>query len=255
MSEITPNPFKSGIAKGQPQVGLWSTLSSPTSAEVIAGAGYDWLLFDSEHSPVDTPGLIEILRAANGCNHAAVRVPWNDAVMIKKALDIGAQTLFVPFVQTPQEAEQAVQSCRYPQAGIRGVAGSTRASGYGRTKDYLHKASDEICVILQVETREALEQIEEIATVPGVDGIFIGPSDLSASYGHLGAPTHPEMQRVLQQAAATLKSIGVPAGILAGSAEQANQYFDWGYTFVAAGVDTTLLVQAVDGLRANIVTS
>ena len=252
MTTLSQNPFKKALSEGRRQVGLWSTLSSPISAEVIAGAGFDWLLFDSEHSPVDVPRLGDILRAAQGASHAAVRVPWNDPVMIKRALDIGAQTIFAPFVQSAAEAKAAVRACRYPPDGIRGVAGATRACGYGRTTEYLHRANDEICVIVQVETREALSQVEEIAAVPGVDGVFIGPSDLSASFGHLGAPTHPEMQKVLEDAAKALQGLGVPAGILAGTAEQANLFLDWGYNFVAAGVDTTLLVRALDGLRAAV---
>jgi len=252
MIDIKQNLFKRALAEGRQQVGLWSTLSSPTSAEIIASAGFDWLLFDSEHSPVDVPRLIDILRAATAANHAAVRVPWNDKVMIKRALDIGAQTIFAPFVQTAEEAAAAVQATRYPTDGIRGVSAGTRAGGYGRIPDYLNKANAEICVIVQVETREALDQLEDIAAVPGVDGVFIGPSDLSASFGYLGAPAHPEMQNVLQETVNRLQAVGMPAGILAGSAEQANQFLKWGYTFVAAGVDTTLFVHAVDDLRSSI---
>lgn len=248
--EIAQNPFKKAILEGRTQTGIWSTLGSTTSAEVIANAGFDWLLFDSEHTPVDIPRLIDILRAAAGGSHAAVRVPWNDSVMIKRALDIGAQTIFAPFVQSPEEALAAVQACKYPPHGIRGVSSGTRAGRYGRTKDYLHRANDEICVIVQVETREALAQLEDIAAVPDLDGVFIGPGDLSASYGHLGNPSHPEMQAILQEAAARLKAMGRASGILAGSAEQANLYASWGYTFVAAAVDTSLLVRAVDNLRA-----
>ncbi len=246
------NQFKAAISAGKPQVGLWSTLSSSTTAELIAGAGFDWLLFDSEHSPVDIPRLADILRAASHGNHSALRVPWNDAVMIKRALDIGAQTIFVPFVQTPEEAATAVRACRYPPYGIRGVAGSTRASAYGRDSEYVHRANDEICVIVQVETKEALGKVGEIAAVEGVDGVFIGPSDLSASFGHLGNPTHPEMMTVLKDAAVAVQAAGKPAGILAGSADQANLYLSWGYTFVAAGVDTSLLTRAVDDLRAAV---
>ena len=250
-SKAPLNPFKHSIHTGEKQIGLWSTLSTPITAEILAGAGYDWLLFDSEHSPVDVPRLVDILRAAAAARHAAVRVPWNDPVMLKRVLDTGAQTILVPFVQTPEEAAAAVAATRFPTEGGRGVSAATRAGGYGRRSQYLQTANEQICLIVQVETILALSRLEDIAAVPGVDGVFIGPSDLAASSGQLGNPTHPVMHQMLQDAVSRLQAVGKPAGILAGSAEQAKTFLSWGYTFVAAGVDTSLFVRAVDELRAS----
>lgn len=253
--ELPINRFKLGLATGRKQIGLWSSLSNPHTAEVLAGAGYDWLLFDTEHAPLDVGGLIDVLRAASAAAHCAVRIPWNDPVLVKRALDIGAQTLFVPFVQSAEEAKKAVQACRYPPHGIRGVAGATRASGFGRIANYHAQAASEICVIVQVETREAVGALEEIASVPGVDGVFIGPSDLSASYGYLGQPAAEAMQEVLADCAKRLSAVGARSGILAGTQDQALTYFDYGYDFVAAGVDALLLARAADALRTAVATN
>ncbi|MEP3244618.1 MAG: HpcH/HpaI aldolase/citrate lyase family protein [Sneathiella sp.] len=243
------NQFKKAILAGETQLGIWGSLCSPIGAEIIANAGFDWILFDTEHSPVEVAGLFPLLQAASGgtASHA-VRPAWNDRVLIKKVLDIGAQTILLPFVQSADEAAEAVKSCRYPPEGLRGVAGSTRASGYGRTKDYLHRANDEICILVQVETGEALSQLSDIAATPGVDGVFIGPSDLSASMGHLGNPSHPEVQDAIKQAAQTIKSAGKAPGILSVNPDDAQRYIDWGFVFVACGVDTALLTKASDDL-------
>ena len=153
----------------------------------MSDSGFDWLLLDTEHSPNDTPDILRHLQAVQGGSASpVVRAAWNDTVLIKRLLDVGAQTLLVPYVQNADEAARAVAATRYPPAGIRGVTGSGRASRYGRVKDYLQKANDEIGVIVQVETREALDQIESIAAIDGVDGVFVGPSDLSASLGLIG---------------------------------------------------------------------
>lgn len=246
------NRFKAAIAAGHPQIGIWSTLSSPVVAEILGGAGYDWILFDSEHSPVEVAGLMPLLQAAaaGGASHA-VRPAWNDKVLVKKVLDLGAQTVLLPFVQTPEEAAAAVAACRYPPHGIRGVAGATRASGYGRTTGYHAGADAEICVLVQVETGEAMTRLGDIAAVEGVDGVFIGPSDLSASMGHLANPAHPDVQAAIRQAAVTIADAGKAPGILATTAADARRYLDWGYLFVAVGVDAGLLVRACDGLLAE----
>jgi 4-hydroxy-2-oxoheptanedioate aldolase len=169
-------------------------------------------------------------------------------VLIKRYLDIGAQTLLLPFVQNPEEARRAVESTRYPPGGVRGITGSGRASRYGRVKDYLRNASSEICVLVQVETREALKQIEDIASVDGIDGVFIGPNDLSASFGHIGNWGHPEVQAALEDAVKRLKKIGKPAGILTPNEEEAKKFISWGYTFVAVGADLGLLAKNADAL-------
>lgn len=246
------NTFKKRLLAGETLIGLWSSLCSPIAAEALADAGFDWLLFDSEHSPVEVAGLYPLLQAAaSGSAEAIVRPAWNDKVLIKRVLDIGAQTILVPFVQNAAEARAAVAATRYPPEGIRGVAGSTRASRYGRAKDYFRIANREVCLLVQIETGEALEALAEIAGVDGVDGVFIGPSDLAASLGHLGNPGHEDVQRALHEAVDQLRLLGKPAGILATSPEDAGRYRDWGYQFVAAGVDLGLLVKAADRLSAQ----
>ncbi len=247
--EVPKNNLKSALDAGETQIGLWSSLCSATSAEIISGSGFDWVLLDMEHAPNELPMIMSQLQAmaANGTS-IVVRPPWNDTVMIKRVLDIGARSILLPYIQTADEARQAIQSVRYPKSGIRGVAGSMRASGYGRIKNYASQAADEICVLLQVETIEAIQRIEEIAAVDGVDGIFIGPADLAASMGHLGDLQHKEVQAVIKSTAETLAKINMPSGILASVEDVARRYLGWGYKFVAVGSDTGLLVKASDSL-------
>jgi 4-hydroxy-2-oxoheptanedioate aldolase len=250
--DLPRNAFKHALAAGKLQIGLWSSLCSNIGAEIISDSGFDWILLDTEHSPNEIPGLLSQLQALQrGPTTPIVRPAWNDPVLIKRVLDIGAQSVLLPYVQTPEEARRAVAAVRYPPAGIRGVAATPRASRFGRVKDYLRKADAEMCVLLQVETRAAFDQLEAIAAVEGVDGIFIGPADLSASFGHLGNPQHPEMQNHLEQAARRLKAAGKPAGILTGNEDEARRYIDWGYTFVAVGTDTVLLARAADSLASK----
>jgi 4-hydroxy-2-oxoheptanedioate aldolase len=240
--DLPRNAFKHAIAAGKLQIGLWCSLCSNIAADIVRDAGFDWLLLDSEHSPNEIPDLLAQLQAVSGGTATPiVRPPWNDTVIIKRCLDIGAQTLLVPYVQNAEEAKRAVEAVRYPPAGVRGVAVASRASRYGRVTDYLKKANAEQCLLVQVETRIALEQLEAIANVEGVDGVFIGPSDLSASLGHLGNPAHPDAQKAMEDAARRLKAIGKPAGILTGNDEEIRRYIGWGYTFVAVGSDIGLL--------------
>lgn len=247
---MQPNLFKQAIAARESQVGLWCTMCSPIAAEIVSEANYDWLLFDSEHSPVEVSGLLPLLQAAErGTSHSVIRVAWNDRVLLKRVLDIGAQTVLVPFVENSEEARQAVSAARYPLKGSRGVAGVTRATRYGRCKEYIHKANDQLCMIVQIETPEAVGNIEEIAAVDGVDGIFVGPSDLSASMGYPGNPSHEVVQTALLDAVRRINESGKPAGILATNVADAKRYLEWGYTFVAVGLDVGLFVQAVDTLR------
>jgi 4-hydroxy-2-oxoheptanedioate aldolase len=247
--ELQRNAFKHALAAGKLQIGLWSSLCSNIAAEIIADSGFDWILLDSEHSPNEIPGLLSQLQAiGRGGSTPIVRPAWNDAVLAKRCLDIGAQTLLFPYVQNVEEAKRAVASTRYPPEGIRGVAVAARASRYGRTPGYLTKANGEMCVLVQVETRSALDQLEAIAQVDGVDGVFIGPSDLSASLGHLGNPQHAESQAAMKDAVTRLKAIGKPAGILSGNEEEIRRYIDWGYQFVAVGADVGLLARHADAL-------
>jgi 4-hydroxy-2-oxoheptanedioate aldolase len=247
--ELQRNAFKHAIAAGKLQIGLWCSLCNNIAADVVSDSGFDWLLLDTEHSPNEIPDILAQLQAvARGPATPIVRPAWNDAVLIKRTLDIGAQAILIPYVQNAEEARRAVAAVRYPPAGIRGVAAASRASRYGRITDYLKKADSEICLLVQVETRSALDQIEAIAKVEGVDGVFIGPSDLSASLGHVGNPQHPEVQKALEDAVKRLKAVGKPAGILTGNEEEARRYIGWGYTFVAVGSDIGLLARGADTL-------
>ncbi len=225
------NAFKHAIAKGELQVGLWCSLCSPITAEIVSHSGFDWLLLDTEHSPNEVPDVLAQLQAVQaGTASAIVRPAWNDTVLIKRFLDIGAQSLLIPFVQNPD------------------VTGSGRASRYGRVKDYLKNASREICLLVQVETRSALDNIEAIASVDGIDGVFIGPNDLAASFGHIGNWGHPEVQAALEDAVRRLKKIGKPAGILTPNEEEAKRFIQWGYMFAAVGADLGLLARGADAL-------
>lgn len=249
MPEFQKNAFKHALAEGKLQIGLWSSLCSNIAAEIISDSGFDWILFDTEHSPNEIPDLVRQLQAAQrGTATPIVRPAWNDIVLAKRALDIGAQTLLFPYVQNVEEAKRAVSSTRYPPQGIRGVSVAARASRYGRVPGYLGKANDEICVLVQVETREAMKDIEAIAKVPGIDGVFIGPSDLAASLGHLGNPQHAEVQEAIHDAVKRLNAVGKPAGILTGNEDEARRYIDWGYLFVAVGADVGLLAKSADAL-------
>lgn len=249
--DLQKNAFKAALARRDRQVGLWSALRAPVVAEILSRSGFDWILLDTEHAPNEIPDLIGQMQAmAGGTATPVVRVAWNDAVLIKRVLDAGAQSLLVPFVQTPEEAAAAVAATRYPPDGIRGVSGSSRSSQYGRIANYLARAGEETCVTVQVETGEALERIEEIAAVPGVDGVFIGPADLAASLGHLGDIGAAPVQAAIRDAAARLGAVGKAAGILTPVEAEARRYLDWGYSFVAVGLDHLMLRLAADAAAA-----
>ncbi|MDP1672947.1 MAG: aldolase/citrate lyase family protein, partial [Burkholderiales bacterium] len=182
--DLPVNQFKKAIKSGKPQIGIWSSLCSAISAEVLADAGFDWVLLDTEHSPNELPNVQNQLDAMlAGSTEGIVRPAWNDTVLIKRFLDVGARTLLIPYVQNAEEARRAVAATRYPPLGVRGVSGCTRATRYGRIKDYFKRVHDELCVLVQVETVAAMKEIEAIAAVEGVDGIFIGPNDLAADMG------------------------------------------------------------------------
>lgn len=237
------NPFKQALGGGQ-QLGLWLSLASPLVADAAARLGFDWLLCDTEHAPLEVSGAMPILQAADHRTPVVVRAAWNDKVLIKRHLDQGAMSLLVPFVETAVEAAAAVSATRYPPEGTRGVAGSTRASAFGTDTGYLQRANEDICVIVQVETGQAMARIEEIAEVEGVDAVFIGPSDLAASMGHLGKPGHEDVQHAIRNGLAALKKAGRPAGTLATTTGDARRYLDWGFDIVAVGVDIGLFVGA-----------
>ena len=249
--ELPVNKFKRALKTGKPQIGVWSSLSSHIVAEVLAHAGFDWVLLDTEHSPNELPMVQSQLHAMTGGTATpVVRPAWNDMVLIKRVLDIGAQSLLLPYVQSAEEAQRAVRYTRYPREGVRGVAGSTRAAGYGRTRDYMKRAHEELCVLVQAETRLALKNLEAIAAVEGVDGIFIGPNDLAADLGHLGNWQHPEVWKAMEDAAKRIRKAGKAPGILVGEAD-GQRCLDAGFLFVAVGADTGMLVRGADALAAK----
>ncbi|RXG97235.1 aldolase/citrate lyase family protein [Bradyrhizobium vignae] len=248
-NDLPRNNFKAALAKGEPQIGLWCCLADTVAAEISAGAGFDWLLLDCEHSPNDNRTILTQLQAVQAYPITAmVRPPTGNAVTIKLLLDIGAQNLLIPMVDTAEQAKLLVAATRFPPDGVRGVATQTRATRWGRVQHYLKSAREEIGLFLQVETKEALSNIEEIACVDGVDGIFIGPSDLAATLGHLGEPTRPEVQRMIEEALRSVRAAGKPAGILTPDETLARRYLELGATFVAVGIDTMLLARASSAL-------
>lgn len=246
------NRFKDGLKKGRLQIGLWSGLASPLAAEVLSRSPFDWITIDMEHAPNTLSDVVAQLQAmAAGEVSPIVRPPWNDFVIIKQLLDAGAQSLIVPFVQNAEEAGRAVAATRYPPKGIRGVAGGARGSGFGVYDDYLATAHREIALVVQAETADAVGQIRQIAAVDGVDGVFIGPADLSASMGHLGNPGHPEVQAMIRTALKGIKEAGKAAGILSFNPDQAVEYAAMGYDFVATASDTGLLMSGARTLAAK----
>lgn len=251
------NRFKRALADKRPQIGLWSTLPDPYISEILAGTGFDWILLDTEHTPSDVPRMLRQLQAvdaavpAQGAHNttAVVRPDWNDPVLIKRYLDIGAQTLLLPFVQSAAEARAAVSATRYAPIGIRGMGGSMRASNFGRTGNYVHHAHEQTCVLVQVETREALDQLEDILAVEGIDGIFIGPADLSASLGHPGNPGHPEVKSAIDDAIRRIRSANKAPGILMLDEARARECLDLGALFVAVALDMQLLARGAEAAR------
>ena len=250
--DLPQNAFKRALKAGKPQIGLWSSLSSNYTVEVIAGAGFDWILLDSEHSPADLENLLGQLQAAAPYpSHAVVRVPWNDMVNMKRVLDVGAQSLLVPYVNSADEAPAAVAHTRYPPAGVRGVAGTTRATRFGRIKDYAKRAHEEICVLVQVETQGALDSIEAICDIDGVDGVFIGPADLHASMGYTGEIANPKIKPVIDDAIRRIRKAGKAPGILTPSEADARQWLECGALFVAVGSDVGILARGAESLAAK----
>jgi len=250
--QLPKNSFKRALQEGRRQIGLWSSLSSNYTVEVIAGAGFDWILLDTEHSPNDLESVLAQLQATAAYpTTPIVRVPWNDMVMIKRFLDIGAQTLLIPYVSTAEEAQLAVSYTRYPPQGVRGVAGATRATRFGRIKDYAKRAHDEICVLVQVETQHAVANIEAICAVDGVDGVFVGPADLHASLGYTGETANPDVKPLIDEAIKLIRHCGKAPGILTPSESDARHWLDCGALFVAVGADVGILARGAEALAAK----
>ncbi|OJT35985.1 4-hydroxy-2-oxoheptanedioate aldolase [Serratia plymuthica] len=247
------NHFKRALQEKRPQIGLWLGLCSSYSAELLAGAGFDWLLIDGEHAPNNVQTVLGQLQAiAPYPSHPVVRPPWNDAVIIKQLLDVGAQTLLIPMIQNAEQAREAVRATRYPPHGVRGVGSAlARASRWNRVPDYLQQADAQMCVLVQIETREAVKNLDAILQVEGVDGVFIGPADLSADMGFAGNPQHPEVQRTIDDAIVRISAAGKAPGILMANPQLAQHYLASGALFVAVGVDTTLLARAAESLASR----
>lgn len=250
--EMPVNPFKKAVLEGRPQIGLWCSLCSNVAAEVLAGAGFDWILIDTEHAPNELPMVLSQAQALQGGTASAVvRPAWNDFVVIKRLLDAGLQNFLIPYVQNAREAQAAVAAVRYPPHGIRGVAVTHRANQFGRIKDYHRRAHEEICLMVQIESRESLHNLEAIASVEGVDGLFIGPSDLAASLGHLGRPDHPEVRAAIEDAVRRIRKSGKSAGILATIEADARHWLAQGCGVLAVGNDIGLLAHHSEALAAK----
>lgn len=250
--DLPANPLKAAFAARRPTFGLWSMLPHPWSVEALASTGFDWMVIDTEHTAVTIPQVMGLLQAAAAwpC-HMAVRAGWNDTVEIKRLLDIGAQTIVVPYVQTADEAARAAAAVRYPPHGVRGVAGLTRAGRFGLVPDYTKRADEGVCLIVQVETAAALEVLEPIAATEGVDAVFIGPSDLAASMGHPGEPGHPAVRAAVLDAVARIRAAGKAPGLLTLDAGLSREAVAAGCLFNAVGIDTALLLAAARRLRAE----
>ncbi|MEH0834917.1 2-keto-3-deoxy-L-rhamnonate aldolase [Pectobacterium cacticida] len=246
--EILANPFKQGLQNGKVQIGLWLSSTSAYLAEIAATSSYDWLLIDGEHAPNTIQDLYHQLQAiAPYASHPVIRPVEGRRSIIKQVLDIGTRTLLIPMVDTAEQAREVVSATRYPPIGTRGVGASVaRAARWGRVDNYMAKANEELCLLIQAESKTALDNLDALLQVDGVDGIFIGPADLSASLGYPDNPNHPEVQRIIEQSIRRIRAAGKAAGFLAVDPEMAKTCISWGANFVAVGVDTLLYTQALD---------
>ena len=251
---MTANAFKAAVldARGRPAIGSWLMSASAAVAEAMGHCGFDFLVVDMEHSPLHVANTMDVLRALAGTPTAPlVRLAGHDQVTVKQVLDAGATSLMFPFVQTAEQARAAVSYTRYPPAGVRGVAAMHRASRYGHAPDYLRTANEGIAVVIQLETPQAIERLEEIAAVPGVDSLFVGPGDLAAALGHIGDIGHEEVQELIARAAASARTAGKPIGIVGGNPSMVRRFLDYGYTWSAVSSDLAMLTgRAAEWLQA-----
>ncbi|WP_298906706.1 HpcH/HpaI aldolase/citrate lyase family protein [uncultured Aliiroseovarius sp.] len=243
----SPNTLRKNLAAGDMQIGLWLNLGDVSATEIAAAAGFDWCLIDGEHAPYDPVTIQNQLRAMTGYDsHPIVRAPIGEDWVIKQVLDLGAQSVLVPMVDTADHARQMVAATRYAPEGRRGMgAAVARASGWGRVADYGANINDEICLIVQAETRVAMANLDEIAAVDGVDCVFIGPADLSADMGHRGNPGHPDVKAAIAEGVAKIRAAGKAAGILHYDSTNFAYYRDLGVTFLGVGSEASLLRAAV----------
>jgi 2-keto-3-deoxy-L-rhamnonate aldolase RhmA len=247
------NQFKLALQEGRRQVGFWLASGSGTVAEIAGGAGLDWVVIDGEHGPNNVCSILDQLRALAALPVSpVVRAPWNDPVAIKPLLDVGARNILVPFVNSAVEARSAVAAVRYPPHGIRGLSMAQRANQYGRNGNYWLNANDDICLIVQIETRQAVEAVDEIAAVNGVDALFVGPADLGADLGHLGNPAHRDVALLVKDVASRCRAAGKAVGTLVRTIDEAHQLFGQGLCFEAVGSDVGVLRAATDAIKANL---
>lgn len=250
--EFPINRLKQNLRAGKVQTGCWVSLASHASAEICASAGFDWILIDMEHAPNDLPQVHHQLHAAAAYSSSVlVRAPWNDMVLIKRLLDVGVQSLLLPYVQNEDEARRAVAAVRYPPHGVRGVSANSRSNRFGRVPDYFQKADENVCLLLQIETRAAIDRIEKMAAIDGVDGLFIGPQDLAADLGHLGNPGHPDVQQAIGEAITRIKATGKVPGLLNFNEPDAKKWIAHGAQFVAVTSDQFLLARESAAVAAR----
>ncbi|HSI41889.1 MAG TPA: HpcH/HpaI aldolase/citrate lyase family protein [Xanthobacteraceae bacterium] len=247
--DLPVNTFKRAIEARRQQIGFWNSMASPTATEILAGSGFDWLLIDAEHAPNDVPGVLGQLHATlANATHPIVRVPENDPIVLKRYLDIGVQTFLIPMVETVEQAAAAVAATRFPPDGIRGFAGASRASLFGRVPDYHRRAQQELCILVQIETQQGLDNIEAIAALPGIDGLFVGPGDLSSDLGYLGDQGNPYIVELIEATIGRIVATGKPAGILTGDETLARRYMAAGCIFTAVGIDTGTLARTTEAI-------
>jgi len=243
------NLFRQDLRKGKQLIGCWSSIGDAITTEILGLAGFDWILLDAEHAPNDELTLIPQLMALKDSKSTPfVRIHSIDAVMIKRVLDMGFYNILVPFVETEEDAIKAVSATRYPPEGTRGVSLAHRSNAYGTILDYFQRVNEAISVVVQIENQNGLDNLNEILNVKGIDAVFVGPSDLAATLGHLGNMNHPDVQTAIKHVFATAKEHGKPCGILTGSEEDAKRYISWGATMVAVGADVGLFRNATQGL-------
>lgn len=248
-NNMYPNHFKRSLQAKKQLIGCWSALASPITTEVLGLAGFDWILLDGEHAPNDIQTFIPQLMALKESRSVpVVRPPVNDPIVIKRLLDIGFYNLIVPFVETKEQAQQAVASTRYPPEGIRGVSVGHRNNGYGSIPNYFNDINDNISVVVQIESKDGLDNVDEILAVDGIDGVFVGPSDLAAALGHLSNPNHPDVQGAIKVIFHKAQEAGKTIGILAPVQEDAQRYIGWGANLVAVGSDLGLFKNATQSL-------
>lgn len=247
--QLPTNPLKAKLTNPGICAGIWASFASTATVEALAHSSYDWMLIDMEHAPIDLALLHHQLAAATGGTcQPVVRPPWCDMVTVKRLMDLGVQSFMFPMIDTPEQARHAVSFTRYPPLGVRGIAGGTRATHYGRVTNYLATAHTQVCVVVQIESPSAVRHAQAICAVDGVDAAFIGPNDLAASMGYPGQLDHPDVQAAITEALAGIRAAGKAAGILATSVQDAQRYLARGATFIACGSDVRLLTQAADAM-------